>query len=54
MASNLCKLQEKLPAKIKKVAELTYNATHMCGKCGRTSNEKNRLCKPILFTEIFK
>ena len=44
----LCKLVkdavlEKNPAAFQKLVE---HPSHLCGKCGRVSNDPDRLCKP--------
>ena len=44
----LCKLvkDDALSESLEAFKKLVERPTHICTKCGRASNDKNRLCKP--------
>lgn len=44
----LCKLvkDEALEDHLDAYKELVIHPTHICQRCGRVSNDKDRLCKP--------
>lgn len=47
MARSLCELKKSLKADAKAYVLLIRGPTHACRKCGRSANDKRRLCKPM-------
>lgn len=50
----LCKLvkDDALEELLESYAELVRNPTHLCIKCGRVSNDRKRLCKPLPLDDL--
>jgi hypothetical protein len=46
MAKTLCEMKQLLKADFNAYKQLVVDASHICTKCGRTANDKKRLCKP--------
>lgn len=43
----LCELAKKLPEKLSRFAAHVREPSHLCVRCGRAANSRQRLCKPI-------
>ncbi len=50
----LCKLvkDDVLEEQLGAFARLVVHPTHLCRKCGRVSNDPNRLCKPVVLEDL--
>jgi hypothetical protein len=46
MARTLCELKKLLKSDFKTYKKFVCDPTHVCTKCGRTSNAKKLVCKP--------
>lgn len=47
MSKPLCELKKTLKRDLELYVQLVKNPTHVCKKCGRASNEKSLLCRPV-------
>jgi len=45
MAKTLCDLKKLLKTDFEAYQQHVRHATHVCRKCGRVANDKQRLCK---------
>ena len=48
----LCEQSKKLPDNILFFIDQAQDATHICGKCGRVTNEKGMVCKPNKISKL--
>jgi hypothetical protein len=46
MTKTLCDLLKLLETNPKRYLRLVRDPTHLCLKCGRVANDKQRLCRP--------
>ena len=47
MTKPLCELKKTLKRQLKDYLLLVQDPTHVCKKCGRVSNNKDLLCRPL-------
>lgn len=48
----MCEQAKKLPDNLPFFIEQANKATHVCGKCGRMTSEKEMACKPNKISKI--
>jgi hypothetical protein len=46
MPKTLCDLKKLLKSDFKGYVQYLREPTHVCRKCGRAANDRQRLCKP--------
>lgn len=47
MAKTLCEMKRLIKGDFDEFLEFVRDPTHACRKCGRVSNCRKRLCKPV-------
>ncbi len=52
MTKTLCELKKALKGDLREFVRLVECPTHVCRKCGRVANDKERLCKPVKISSL--